>query len=586
MAFTQPWFEADFGSAYAAIGTTGYRLYKNDNTDSVARTTAGVVDLGNGGYGVPAVNVPDDATGIEWDTGGGSPVYAREDIEPYRDRDSILVDTNEIQGKLPANFIMGSSVTTNKDDEIDAIMAVTDLLPNAGALTDIDTGINNIEAKLPTNYIMGSGVVTDKDDEIDDILADTEVMQPLIDQSLSATESNIRGSDSDDLKDISDQIDGLPSASAISTQVWTEALPGAFGAGSAGIILGGDIPGEIEDIRLGDGIYVSSVYGSAGTAYPIGTKESPSSNLTDATTIATARGKRKFIFLDTNPYLLPQGYTNWVFQGELLASINVNGKTVTTSLFEQLSISNAIGTMGTFKLCTIVGATNLGGIVLESAFFGSIGLGSAGLSIYKSVGDADVSFTPTFDCTNLSSGNARFIDFNGNLKFANLTAGTVNLIGCNGQITLNSSCTGGTVNLLGEIDLVNNAAGTNVVKLDALINMTEIADAVWDEILSGHTVGGSAGEALSAAAAGGNPATIAAAVWQATFAGYTTNTQMGYLMNKYLRALIESDAQQDTANNQWIIDDPDNPGTPLITFATKGAGGGPASINIYSREKV
>ncbi len=86
MAFIQPWFEVDFGSAYAGIGTTGFRLYKNDNTDSVARTTSGVVDLGAGGYGVPAVNVPDDAVGIEWDTGGGSPVYAREDIEPFADR--------------------------------------------------------------------------------------------------------------------------------------------------------------------------------------------------------------------------------------------------------------------------------------------------------------------------------------------------------------------------------------------------------------------------------------------------------------------------------------------------------------------
>ena len=94
MPFTQPWFEVDFGSAYAGIGTTGFRLYKVDGTDSVARTTSGVVDLGNGGYGVPAVTVPDDAAGIEWDTGGGSPVYAREDVEPYRDRDEAVADLN------------------------------------------------------------------------------------------------------------------------------------------------------------------------------------------------------------------------------------------------------------------------------------------------------------------------------------------------------------------------------------------------------------------------------------------------------------------------------------------------------------
>jgi hypothetical protein len=62
--------------------------------------------------------------------------------------DAIETDTNEIQTKLPTNNIMGSSVKTDKDDEIDAIKAVTDILPNAGALTDIDTGVNNLESRL------------------------------------------------------------------------------------------------------------------------------------------------------------------------------------------------------------------------------------------------------------------------------------------------------------------------------------------------------------------------------------------------------------------------------------------------------
>ena len=37
---------------------------------------------------------------------------------------AILIDTNEIQGKLPTNNIMGSSVKTDKDDEIDATYAL------------------------------------------------------------------------------------------------------------------------------------------------------------------------------------------------------------------------------------------------------------------------------------------------------------------------------------------------------------------------------------------------------------------------------------------------------------------------------
>ncbi len=93
MPFTQPWFEVDFGSNYASLATVGYRLYQADGSDSVARTTTGVIEIGTGSYGVPSVNVPDNAVGIEWDTGGGSPVYAVEDIDPFRKRqEGAIVD--------------------------------------------------------------------------------------------------------------------------------------------------------------------------------------------------------------------------------------------------------------------------------------------------------------------------------------------------------------------------------------------------------------------------------------------------------------------------------------------------------------
>lgn len=57
-----------------------------------------------------------------------------------------------------------------------------------------------------------------------------------LDQSLSTTESNIRGADSDDLKDISDEVAALndPAAGAIADAVWDEAKAGHVGAGSFG----------------------------------------------------------------------------------------------------------------------------------------------------------------------------------------------------------------------------------------------------------------------------------------------------------------------------------------------------------------
>lgn len=71
------WLSVNFGASQGGLATVGYRLYKDDGTDSVARTTTGVIEIttSSGNYGAVIPSVPNDAVGIEWDTGGGSPVY-------------------------------------------------------------------------------------------------------------------------------------------------------------------------------------------------------------------------------------------------------------------------------------------------------------------------------------------------------------------------------------------------------------------------------------------------------------------------------------------------------------------------------
>lgn len=83
MSFTQAWLQVDFGAGSAGLATVGFRLFKADTTDAVARTTAGVVELGQGVYGAPAVVIPDDAVGIQWDTGAAVPLYAVEAVADF-----------------------------------------------------------------------------------------------------------------------------------------------------------------------------------------------------------------------------------------------------------------------------------------------------------------------------------------------------------------------------------------------------------------------------------------------------------------------------------------------------------------------
>ena len=146
MAFTADWLEASFGPAKAGIATVGYRLYKNDGTDSVARTTTNVVEVGFGTYGVPSVNIPDDAFGVEWDTGGVGPVYAHEGLEALRIADSVLTDTAAMQPTIATNLdtTVSSRGTADPGDLMglanDAITSAKFDESTAFPLTAADTG--------------------------------------------------------------------------------------------------------------------------------------------------------------------------------------------------------------------------------------------------------------------------------------------------------------------------------------------------------------------------------------------------------------------------------------------------------------
>ncbi|MBW2623130.1 MAG: hypothetical protein JRD68_09515 [Deltaproteobacteria bacterium] len=120
--------------------------------------------------------------------------------------DKLEIDVNQVggsavphtSGKLhvlddEGNTVANESKQDTIDTVVDSIKAVTDNLPNSGVLTDIDTGVNNIEAKLPSNYIMGSSVQTGKDDEIDAIKAKTDNLpaDPADDSDIDAQLSTI-----------------------------------------------------------------------------------------------------------------------------------------------------------------------------------------------------------------------------------------------------------------------------------------------------------------------------------------------------------------------------------------------------------
>lgn len=84
--------------------------------------------------------------------------------------------------------------------------------------------------------------------------------------------------------------------------------------------------------------------------------------------------------------------------------------------------------------------------------------------------------------------------------------------------------------------IANNAITAAAFAADA---GAEIADAVWDEALSGHTTGGSAGEALGDAGAAGDP-------WSTPLPGAYSAGTAGYLVGSYVDSSVAA-VKTDTA---------------------------------------
>lgn len=132
---------ADFSVNYAGLATVGYTQKAANGSDSVARTTTGVVDMGNGCY---AVDVTLDPTTVlvKWDTGGVSPIYAHEAIQLYDQpietgfslRQILRLIAAATSGKLSG---AGTSTITIRDinDTKDRIVATVDANGNRSVVT-------------------------------------------------------------------------------------------------------------------------------------------------------------------------------------------------------------------------------------------------------------------------------------------------------------------------------------------------------------------------------------------------------------------------------------------------------------------
>ena len=246
-----------------------------------------------------------------------------------------------------------------------------------------------------------------------------------------------------------------------------------------------------------DTVYIDTMNGCSGTAFPIGTSSKPSNNISDAITIAGCDNIKTFKIRGAVD--LPQTFEDWTFigVGSLFSDvINLNNQNINRCRFETLTASGTLTTTYThFTRCKLLNVSGLSGLLVDSALQGNITMGGSG-SVLTGQNIGVYGNTPGTPAVLNVVGAGRVFQasLDGAIQFSNADVGSYIEVGLkNGVAILDPTCTGGTASFTGVGNLINYSTMT---VYNTLLTEPSIADAVWDETLVGHTVSGTIGKAI------------------------------------------------------------------------------------------
>lgn len=257
----------------------------------------------------------------------------------------------------------------------------------------------------------------------------------------------------------------------------------------------------IQYSSFGGGVTVDVINGTSGTAFPIGTIETPVNNLTDAMIIANSRGFDK-IYINGDLTIDTSGnYAGMVFVGESMTKSTLtisSGANVTNCEFYEATITGTLDGNSKLKNCKILDLDYIYGVIEECMLGpGTITLGGNEeahfLDCWSGVAGLG---TPIIDCGG-SGQDLALRNYNGGIKIINKTGSDKISIDLNsGDVILDSTVTNGNIIIRGIGTLTDNSGAGATVTVSALINNETIADQVWDETASDHETIGSTGKKL------------------------------------------------------------------------------------------
>lgn len=245
-------------------------------------------------------------------------------------------------------------------------------------------------------------------------------------------------------------------------------------------------PEYVQRMTYDNKVAIDVVNGKAGTEYPIGTERTPANNLTDALSIAQAKGFKSLHVIGN----LTLG------SGEDVGGYTIIGNGASANL-SQTQITFADGYSGykaTFRNCRVEGPQSgetfyyncvIGNITNAHCFYyncimeGPVqledwGATSTHMVVYEACYSAKDFFILDYNGSPL---DAAFVDWKGDLRIINVTEAdtVINIFSDASHIEIDSSCTAGLIAVHGISTVVDNSGPSCSVNIEAHIEAEDIA---------------------------------------------------------------------------------------------------------------
>lgn len=255
-----------------------------------------------------------------------------------------------------------------------------------------------------------------------------------------------------------------------------------------GVIQEGD---WVDEIGFKDGaVHIDTVSGAAGTI-GLGTDTNPSSNIADARTIADNTGRRKFRFLRL-AITQDQAYDGYDFEGTglgqsffMLAGFRAYGR------YDRLQLSGPGDNILSIIDCNDSQINGVSDCVIQArrCFVGGTVTPSAGASNFLQCAARDPGVVLDFAGRLITLEVHRGTNDWAIRNMSNVGATTALFVMDGGSLTIEATCTTGTITVQGNCQLVNNTGGATVIDERDPLGIGFKNGAVWADATLGSSTG-------------------------------------------------------------------------------------------------